>query len=48
MAAFTATKSGYCGYSAAACTSAHIRNSLDTVLLAVSLVISPRIVAICT
>ena len=46
-ASFTA-KSGYCGYSAAACTSAHIRNSLDTVLLAVSLVISPRIVAICT
>lgn len=48
MMACSTAKSGYCKFFAAACTSAHIRNNLDTALLAVSIVIVPLIVAICT
>ena len=48
MMALTTAKSGYCKSFAAACTSAHIRNNLDTALPAVSIVIVPLIVAICT
>lgn len=46
-ACFTA-ESGYCMKSAAAYTSAHICKNMDTVLLAVSIVIIPLIVRICT
>ena len=48
MTASYSKKSGYCGNGAAACTSMPICNSLDTAILAVSLVILDRIVAICT
>ena len=48
MMAFATEKSGYCMNHAAACTSAHIRNSMDTAILAVSIAIVPLIVAICT
>lgn len=48
MTAFATAKSGYCTYSAAARTSAHIRNSMDTAILAVSIVIIPLIIALCT
>ena len=48
MAACFTAESGYCKSFAAAYTSAHICNNLDTVLLAVSIVVIPLIVAICT
>ena len=48
MAACFTAKSGYCKTFAAAYTSAHIRNNQDTVLLAVSIVVIPLIVRICT
>lgn len=48
MTAFATAKSGYCTYAAAACTSARIRNNMDTVLLAVSIVIIPLIIALST
>ena len=48
MTGFATAKSGYCKTFAAAYTSAHIRNNQDTVLLAVSIVIIPLIVRICT
>ena len=48
MTASYSKKSGYCGYAAAACTSAHIHNRPDTAILAVSLAILPRIVVCCT
>ena len=40
MTAFSTKKSGYCGYTAAACTSAHNEKILDTALGVVSIVIS--------
>lgn len=48
MAAFATTKSGYCKNFAAASTSAHIRNNLDTAILAVSSLVIPQIVRNCT
>lgn len=48
MTAFATAKSGYCTYTAAAHTSAHICNNMGTALLAVSIVIIPLIIAICT
>ena len=48
MTASYSKKSGYCGGTAAACTSAHIPNNPDTAILAVSLAVLPRIVVICT
>lgn len=48
MTAFATAKSGYCTYFAAASTSARICNSMDTVLLAVSIVIIPLILALST
>ena len=48
MAACFTAKSGYCKTFAAAYTSAHICNNLDTVLLAVSIVIVPLIIRLCT
>lgn len=48
MFAFTTAKSGYCMKYAAATTSAHILNNLDTVILAVSIAIILQIVRICT
>lgn len=46
MTAFATAKSGYCTTSAAARTSAPVRNTMDTVLLAVSIVILPLIIAL--
>ena len=48
MASFAFAKSSYCMKFEAACTSAHIRNNLDTALPAVSIVIVPLIIRICT
>lgn len=48
MTAFATAKSGYCTYAAAAHTSAHIRNHMDTARLAVSIVIVPLIAWVCT
>lgn len=48
MTAFATGKSGYCTYSAAAHTSARICNNMDTVFLAVSIVIIPLILALST
>ena len=48
MAAFTATKSGYCKSFAAACASARILNNMDTVIPAVSIVIASVNAGICT
>ena len=48
MMACSTAKSGYCKYFAAACTSAHIRDNLDTAQLAVSIVIVPLIIRLCT
>ena len=48
MTASYSKKSGYCGCGAAACASMPLRNSLDTAILAVSLVILRRIAAIRT
>ena len=48
MTAFATAKSGYCTYFAAASTSARIRNSMDTVILAVSIVVIPLIAALRT
>ena len=48
MMACSTAKSGYCKSFAAACTSAHIRNKLDPALPAVSIVIVPLIIRICT
>ena len=43
MFAFTTAKSGYCMKCAAANTSARILNNLDTVILAVSILLIPII-----
>lgn len=43
MTAFAATKSGYCMNTAAASTSAHNTDILDTVMLAVSILLIPII-----
>ena len=43
MAAFSTAKSGYCTYSAAACTSARNMDILDTAILAVSILLVPII-----
>jgi len=48
MTAFATAKSGYCTTFAAASTSARIRNNMDTVILAVSIVIIHLIVALNT
>ena len=48
MTAFATAKSGYCTYFAAAHTSAHICKIMDTVILAVSIVIIPLILALGT
>ena len=47
MASFTFAKSSYCT-TAAACTSAHNINILDTVIPAVSILLIPNICALCT
>ena len=43
MTGFATAKSGYCMKSAAACTSAHNMDILDTVMLAVSILLIPII-----
>ena len=43
MTGFATAKSGYCMKSAAACTSAHNMDILDTVILAVSILLIPNI-----
>lgn len=48
MTAFSTSKSGYCGSAAAAYTSAHNYEILDTALGAVSIVISLEISVLCT
>lgn len=48
MKAFTTANFSYCNFSAAACTSARIRNILDTALLAVSIVIPLTIIVLRT
>lgn len=45
MMAYTTAKSSYCTFSAAAYTSAHIRENMDTVILAVSILLS-RIISV--
>ena len=45
MTAYSTMKSGYCGYTAAACTSAHYEKILDTAINAVSIVLSLEISA---
>lgn len=48
MLAYTTTKSGYCGFCAAADTSARNEKILDTALGVVSIVISLEIPVLCT
>ena len=48
MAAFSFKKSGYCGETAAACTSARNEKILDTALGVVSIVISLENLVLCT
>ena len=48
MTACSTTKSGYCGYTAAACTFARNEKILDTALGVVSIVISLEIPVLCT
>ena len=48
MASFAFAKSSYCMKCAAACTSAHNMDILDTVILAVSILLIPNICALCT
>jgi len=43
MTAYSTVKSGYCGYTAAVCTSARCENTLDTALGAVSISLSLEI-----
>ena len=43
MAAFSTAKSGYCTFTAAACTSAHNMDILDTARVVVSILLSPII-----
>ena len=43
MTAYSTMKSGYCGMSAAACTSARCEKILDTAIRAVSIVLSLEI-----
>ena len=48
MTAMFTAKSGYCTFSAAAYTSAHNMENLDTARLAVSILLSPDISLLCT
>ncbi len=48
MTAYSTTKSGYCGYTAAACTFAPNEKILDTTLGVVSLVVSLEIPVLST
>ena len=48
MAACFTGKTGYCTYSAAAYTSAHNMENLDTARVAVSILLSPDISLLCT
>ena len=43
MTAFSTKKSGYCGYTAAACTGAPYKENMDTALGVVSIAISREI-----
>ena len=48
MKAFTASAFSYCTNTAAACTSMPVHNNMDTAIPAVSIVIVPLDVEICT
>ena len=48
MTAFTTAKSGYCTSYAAASTSAHNMDILDTARVVVSILLSPIISVLCT
>lgn len=48
MTVFATAKSGYCTYTAAASTSAHNMDILDTALVAVSILLPPIISVLCT